>query len=162
MNKFKNSRMKSFTWKHMVIFHKAEQFFSLQRRYTWRRNSIRQVLRYLRLNFKEGLGCTLLKINRDGKTLHLLLISVKLGYINVIKGWFGSSSVSQSCPTICNPMHFNMPGLPVHHQLLEFTHTHVHQVGDAIQPPHPLSSLSLPAFTFSQHQGIFKWVSSLH
>ena len=72
------------------------------------------------------------------------------------------SHVTQSCPTLCNPMNLSMPGLPVHHQLPEFTQTHVHWVGDAIQPSHPLSSPSLPAFNFSQHQGLFKWVSSLH
>ena len=55
-----------------------------------------------------------------------------------------------------------MPGLPVHHQLPEFTETHVHWVGDAIQPPHPLSSPSPHAFNLSQHQGLFTWVSSLH
>ena len=55
-----------------------------------------------------------------------------------------------------------MPGLPVHHQLPEFTQTHVHQVGDAIQPSHPLSSPSLPAFNLSQHQGLFKQVGSSH
>ena len=54
------------------------------------------------------------------------------------------SSVAQSCPTLCDPMNRSMPGLPVHHQLLEFTQTHVHQVGDAIQPSHPLSSPSPP------------------
>ena len=54
------------------------------------------------------------------------------------------------------------PGLPVHHQLPEFTQTHVHRVGDAIQPSHPLSSPSSPAFNLSQHQGLFQWVSSLH
>ena len=59
-------------------------------------------------------------------------------------------------------MDCSMPGLPVHHQLLEFTQTHVHWVGDAIQPPHPLSSPSLLAFNLSQHQGLFKWVSSSH
>ena len=56
------------------------------------------------------------------------------------------SSVTQSCPTLCDPMDCSTPGLPVHHQLLEFTQTHVHQVGDAIQPSHPLSSPSPPAF----------------
>ena len=71
------------------------------------------------------------------------------------------SSVAQSCPTLCNPMNCSMPGLPVHHQLPEFTQTHVHWVGDAIQPSHPLSSPSL-AFNLSQHQGLFKWVSSSH
>ena len=55
------------------------------------------------------------------------------------------SSVAQSCPTLCDPMNCNMPGLPVHHQLPEFTQTHVHRVGDAIQPSHPLSSPSPPA-----------------
>ena len=55
------------------------------------------------------------------------------------------SSVAQSCPTLCNPMNRNTPGLPVHHQLLEFTQTHVHRVSDAIQPSHPLSSPSSPA-----------------
>ena len=70
------------------------------------------------------------------------------------------SSVAQSCPTLCNPMNFSTPGLPVHHQLPEFTQTHVHWVDDAIQPSHPLSSPSPPAFSLSQHQGLFKWVSS--
>jgi len=55
-----------------------------------------------------------------------------------------------------------MPGLPVHHQLLELTQTHVHWVGDAIQPSHPLLSPSLPTFNLSQHQGLFQWVSSSH
>ena len=72
------------------------------------------------------------------------------------------SSVAQSCPTLCNPMNCSTPGLPVHHQLPEFTQTHVHWVGDAIQPSHPLSSPSPPAPNPSQHQGFFKWVSSLH
>ena len=60
------------------------------------------------------------------------------------------------------PMNRSMPGLPVHHQLPEFTQTHVHWVGDAIQPSHPLSSTSPPALYLSQHQGLFKWVSSQH
>ena len=60
------------------------------------------------------------------------------------------------------PMDGSTPGLPVHHQLLEFTKAHVHWVGDAIQPSHPLSSPSSPAFNLSQHQGLFQWVSSLH
>ena len=72
------------------------------------------------------------------------------------------SSVAQLCPTLCNPMNCSMPGLPVHHQLPEFTHTHVHQVSDAIQPSHPLSSPSPPALNVSQHQGLFQWVGSLH
>ena len=72
------------------------------------------------------------------------------------------SSVSQSCPTLCDPMDFSTPGIPVHHQLLEFTQTHVLWVSDAIQPSHPLSSLSLHALNLSQHQGLFKWISSSH
>ena len=65
------------------------------------------------------------------------------------------SSVTQLCPTLCNPMNRSMPGLPVHHQLLGFTQTHVHWVGDAIQTSHPLSSPSPPAFNLSRHQGLF-------
>ena len=72
------------------------------------------------------------------------------------------SSVAQSCPTLCDPMNRSTPGLPVHHQLLESTQTHVHWVGDAIQPSHPLLSPSPPALNLSQHEGLFKWVSSLH
>ena len=71
-------------------------------------------------------------------------------------------SVSQACLTLCNPIDCSMPGLPVHHQLPEFTQTHVHWVGDPIQPSHPLSSLSPPALNLSQHQGLFKLVSYLH
>ena len=68
----------------------------------------------------------------------------------------------QSCPTLGNPMNCSMPGLPVHHQLPEFTQTHVHRVGDAIQPSHPLSSPSPPAPNLSQHQSLFQWVNSSH
>ena len=71
------------------------------------------------------------------------------------------SSVAQSCPTLCNPMDCSTLGLPVHHQLLEFTQTHVHWVGDAIQPSHPLASPS-PTFNLPQHQCLFKWLSSSH
>ena len=66
------------------------------------------------------------------------------------------SSVAQSCPTLCDPMNRSTPGLPVHHQLPEFTQTHVHPVGDAIQPSHPLSSPSPPAPNPSQHQSLFQ------
>jgi len=72
------------------------------------------------------------------------------------------SSVTQSCLTLCNLMNHSTPGLPVHHQLPEFTQTHVHRVGDAIQPFHPLSSPSPPAPKPSQHQSLFQWVNSLH
>ena len=72
------------------------------------------------------------------------------------------SSVAQLCLILCDPMDCSTPGLPVYHQLLEFTQTHVHWVGDAIQSSHPLSSPSLPPFNLSQHQGLFQWVSSLN
>jgi len=74
----------------------------------------------------------------------------------------GLSSVTQSCLTLCNPFDCSMPCLSVHHQLPEFTQTHVHRDGDAIPPSHPLSSPSNLAFNFSQRQGLFKWVSSSH
>ena len=79
-----------------------------------------------------------------------------------VLSWVQFSSVTQSCPTLCDPMNHRMPGLPVHHQLTEFTQTHVHRVGDAIQPSHPLSSPSSPASIPSQHQGLSQWVNSSH
>ena len=72
------------------------------------------------------------------------------------------SSVAQSCLTLCDSMDCITPGLPVHHELLEPVQTHVHQVGDAIQPSHPLSSPSPSAFNLAQHQGLFQGVSSLY
>ena len=72
------------------------------------------------------------------------------------------SSVAQLCPTLCDPMDYSKPGFPVHHQLLVLAQTHVHRVGDAIQPSHPLSSPFPPAFSLCQHEGLFKRVSSLH
>ena len=72
------------------------------------------------------------------------------------------SPVAQSSPTLCNPMNHSTPGLPVHHQLPEFTQTHIHWVSDAIQPSHPLSSPFPPAPNPSQHQSLFQWVNSLH
>ena len=75
---------------------------------------------------------------------------------------FNSGSVAQSCPTLCDPMNYSTPGLPVQHQIPEFTQTHVHRVGDAIQPSHPLSSPSPPAHNPSQHQSLFQWVNSSH
>ena len=72
------------------------------------------------------------------------------------------SSITRLCPTFWDPMDCSTRGFPAHHQLPEFIQTHVHQVGDAIQPPYPLSSPSPPAFNLSQHEGLFQWVSSLH
>ena len=72
------------------------------------------------------------------------------------------SSVTQSCPTPCDPMECSMPGFPVYNQLLELVQTHVHWAGDTIQPSHPLSLPSPPALNPSQHQGLFQGVNSLH
>ena len=80
--------------------------------------------------------------------------------VHIYYGLF--SSVAQSCLTLWNPMDCSIPGLPIHHQLSEFTQTHVHRVGDAIQPSHPLSSPSPLAPNPSQHQGLFQWVNSSH
>ena len=82
-----------------------------------------------------------------GSALHFLKVSL---------------SSAQSCPTLRDPMDCSTPGLPVHHQLPEFTQTLVCRVGDAIQPSRPLSSPSPPAFNLSQHQGLFQWVGSSH
>ena len=76
--------------------------------------------------------------------------------------WLCCCSVIQSCVTLCDPMNCSMPGLPVHHKLLEFTQTRVHRVSDAIQPSHPLLSPSPPAPNPSQHQSLFQWVNSSH
>ena len=85
-----------------------------------------------------------------------------LKYKNCLTAFSQSvSSVAQLCPTLCDPMNHSIPGLPVHHQHPEFTQTHAHRVGDAIQPSHPLSSPSPPAPNPSQHQGLFQWVTSL-
>ena len=80
----------------------------------------------------------------------------------VIKFSVQFSSVAQLCPTLCVPMNCSMPGLPVHHQLPEFTETHVHLIGDATQPSYPLSPPSHPAPNPSQHQGLSQWVNSSH
>ena len=71
-------------------------------------------------------------------------------------------SVAKSCPNFCNPMNCSKPGFPAFYYLLEFTQTHAHWVGDAIQRCHPLSIPSPPAFNLSQHQSLFQWVSSSH
>ena len=84
-------------------------------------------------------------------------------YVNIMEHSVQFSSVqSLSRVRLCNLMNCSTPGLPVHHQLLEFTQTHVHRVSDAIQPSHPLSSPSPPAPTPSQHQSLFQWVNSSH
>ena len=101
-------------------------------------------------------GCIYLN-NYLGADMHVLNYKIHLGYE---KHQF--ILVTQSHPALGDPMNCSMPGLPVYHQLLECTQTHVHWVGDAIQPSHPLLSPSPPAFNLPQHQGLFKWVSSSH
>ena len=83
----------------------------------------------------------------------ILLIQI---HLSLLKLSVQFSSVTQSCPTLCDPMNSSMPGLPVHHKIPEFTQTHAHRVSDAIQPSHPLSSSSAPAPNPSQHQGLFQ------
>ena len=88
-----------------------------------------------------------------------------IGYykiFNIILCAIQFSSVAQSWPTLCDPMDSSTPGFSVHHQLPEPTQTHVHCIGDAIQPSHPLSSPSPPAPNPSQHQSLFQWVNSSH
>ena len=80
----------------------------------------------------------------------------KQWYIYTMEYAVQFSSVAQSCLTLCDPMNHSMPGLPVHHQLPEFTQTHAHRVSDVIQPSHPLSSPSPPAPNLSQPQGLFQ------
>ena len=95
------------------------------------------------------------------KILQMLKNGVASAY-NLCTSSRFSSVQSLSHVRICDPMNCSTPGLPVHHQLREFTQTHAHRVVDAIQPSHPLSSPSPPAPNPSQNQGLFKWVSSSH
>ena len=95
------------------------------------------------------------KITEDGDCSHEFKRHLFLGR-KAMTNLVQFSSVTQLCPTLCDPMNHSMPGLPVHYQLPESTQTHVHCVGDAIQPSHPLSSPSPPALNLSQHQGLFK------
>ena len=94
--------------------------------------------------------------------VHHLAGLASSGRTGIIWEFIQFSSVTQLCPTLCDPMDGSAPGVPVHHQLLEFTQTHVHWISDAIQPSHPLSSPSPPAFNLSQNQGLFKCVSCSH
>ena len=113
------------------------------------------ILVFWMLSFKPAFSLssfTLIKRLFSSSLLSAILVSHSVQF----------SSVAQSCPTLCDPMNCSIPGLPVHHQLPEFTQTHVHQVGGAIQPSHPLSSPSPPAPNPSQHQTLFQWVNSSH
>ena len=95
------------------------------------------------------------KITADGDCCHEIKRHLLLGR-KAMTNLVQFSSFAQSCPTLCDPMNRRTPGLPVHHQLPEFTQTHVHRVSDAIQPSHLLSSPSPPAPNPSQHQGLFQ------
>ena len=113
--------------------------------------------------------CPIVRITQDVAFSDRLLAlgNVNLGSLQVFPRLLLTfslqfSSVAQSCPTLCHPVDCRMPGFLINHQLPEFIQTHVHPVSDAIQPSHPLSSPSPPAFNLSQHQGHFQWVGSSH
>ena len=91
------------------------------------------------------------------RTIHKIFLPAV--FQSQFASWLQLSSVAQSCPTLCDPTDCSTPGLPVHHQPPEFTQTHIHWVDDAIQPSHPLSSPSHPAFNPPQHQDLFQWVT---
>ena len=102
--------------------------------------------------------------NPETKPVSLMSPALASGFFTTSTTWeplegiymYQFSSVAQSSPTVCDPINCSTPGLPVHHQLSEFTQTHAHRVSDAIQPSHPLSSPSPPAPNPSQHQGLFQ------
>ena len=98
-----------------------------------------------------------LTLSKWGNNTLLIIMSWALDILSI-----RFSSLTQLCPTLCDPMNHSTPGFPVHHQLTEFTQTHVHRVNDALQPSLPLSSPSPPAPNPSQHQSLFQWVNSSH
>ena len=111
-----------------------------------------QTTEHMNWEFSKGVWAEAINVGATGMSLWLIKAISSVQF----------SPVAQSCPTLCDPMNCSMPGLPVHHKCPEFTQTYVHQVGDAIQPSHPLSSSSPPALNLSQHQGLFQWVNSAH
>ena len=126
--------------------------------YLWRKKT-----EFLSNFFQEKQrGWSLVKKNENFSQINKEQTKNKANFISRNKCWLQFSSVTQSYPTLCDPMNHSMPGFLVHHQLLESNQTHVQWVSDAIQPSHPLSSPSPPALNLSQHQGLFQWVSSLH
>ena len=140
----------------MVIFHFLKQWNTIinARQYTWHIHDTT-----LTAESEEEWKSLLMKVKKENKKAGLKL--KKLRSWHLIPSVQFSSVVPQSCSTLCDPMNLSMPGLPVHHQLLEFTQTHVHWVSDVIQPSHPLLSPS-PALNLSQHRGLFQSVSSSH
>ena len=126
---------------------------------------------FSRQEYWSGLPCPALGDLTDPgiRPLSLMSSALSSGFFTTSTTWkaplyiqYHIRSVAQSCLTLCDPMNHSTPGLPVHHQLPEFTHTHVHRVSDAIQPSHPLSSPSPFAPNPSQHQSFFQRVNSLH
>ena len=110
---------------------------------------------------EEELKSLLMKVKEQSEKVGLNSTFKKLKSLHTVQS-AQFNSVTQSCLTLCDPMNRSTPGLPVHHQLPEFTQTHVHRVSDAIQPSRPLSSPSPPAPNPSQHQSLFQWVNSSH
>ena len=119
---------------------------------------------HFRWNNKESKECVTFSYwIKEGKLKEMAKgINILLYYNPYDIQFIQFSSVAQSCLTLCDPMNRTMSGLPVHHQLLESTQTHVYWVSDVIQPSHPLSSPSPPATNPSRHQGLFQWVNSAH
>ena len=103
-----------------------------------------------------------LRSNFGANSTFLALMQMQKIYIFKASFCCCCCSVIQSCPILCNPMDWSKPGFPVLHHLPELGQTHVHWVGDVIQPSHPLSSPSPPDLNLSQHQGLFQWVGSSH
>ena len=145
-------------------------FFNLQERvYEWGEKAQRHCVLSSRSHNTSGTNSQVFK-TQFGALFQItptffLLNHTAEGFVCLRSFQFRSvqfSSVAQSCPTLCDPMNRSTPGLPVHHHLLEFTQTHVHRVGDAIQPYHPLLSPLPPAPNPSQHQSLFQWVNSSH
>ena len=134
-----------------------EHLAGMPHRQNWIRKKNMQYMLQSRLRISHYLMFWLLL-----KSVSYYLVSQTSPFFSHLLSSVQFSSVSQSCPTLCDPMNRSMPGLPVHHQLPECTQTHVHWVRDAIQPSHPLSSPSPPAPNPSQHQSLFQWVSSSH
>ena len=114
------------------------------------------------LNINSNDNYNRLKHMKYAKIHEFLIIILKISLVTFRRCSVQFRSVTQLCPTLCDPMDYNIPGLPIHHQLLEFTQTRVHWVGDAIQPSYPLLSPSSSDLNPSQHQGLFQWVSSSH
>ena len=111
---------------------------------------------------KEPTGDEHSEHRRDGEHCTIQELGRRAGLRELLLSHGSSRSVAKLCPTLCDPMDCSTPGFPVPHCLPESAQTHVHWAGDAIQPSHPLSPSSPPAFNLSQHQGLFQWVGSSH